>query len=339
MKRIYLTVDTECHDFKRLNQYIYGKTQKGEYGLKCILEIGKKHNIPINIFLDIPECNAYGNDYIQDIINLVKSYNQKIYFHFHPNYKSNDERSYLWEYSEKEQEKLLNEGFEEYYAFCGKGDKVAFRAGRYGVDKKTYKILSQQDIPVIDFSYCANRPKMCHLSDKDVSTQNRPIRFEGVVLQPNTSYVGFDYFNIKKNILLGVTDTTFNEFSRIIRTTKLNSITYCMHSWSLMDKWFFLKNYVGGNRSAIKRMEKCIEEAKRNGYVFSEIDSFEYIDDSYDELQDLCSSFSGKIYGIGNNFLRFQRMAKINKKYFAIYALFYFAIILIITFCIVKFLG
>ena len=32
-KRIYLTVDTECHDLGKVNQYIFGNTKKGIFGL------------------------------------------------------------------------------------------------------------------------------------------------------------------------------------------------------------------------------------------------------------------------------------------------------------------
>ena len=37
MKKIYLTVDLECHDICRKNQYIDGKCKNGEYGLKKML--------------------------------------------------------------------------------------------------------------------------------------------------------------------------------------------------------------------------------------------------------------------------------------------------------------
>ena len=29
MKTIYLTVDTECHNYEKVNQYIFGKTKRG----------------------------------------------------------------------------------------------------------------------------------------------------------------------------------------------------------------------------------------------------------------------------------------------------------------------
>ena len=75
MKRqIFLTVDTECPDYNRINQYIYGKTKNGTCGLELILKIGKEYGIPINFFFDVVECKRYGNAYAHEIIDLIHAY-------------------------------------------------------------------------------------------------------------------------------------------------------------------------------------------------------------------------------------------------------------------------
>ena len=86
MKRIYITVDVECHDIDLVNNYIWGRVGDQEYGLRCILEQGKKHNIPINFFFDMCEAKRYGDDYAKSIINAIEEYSQPIYLHLHPNY-------------------------------------------------------------------------------------------------------------------------------------------------------------------------------------------------------------------------------------------------------------
>lgn len=99
-KRIYLTVDVECHDIKRRNQYIDGKCSKGKYGLEKILILGKKNDIPINFFFDIVEMFEYGESYVLEIVSLIQKYEQNIYFHLHPNYVTkNHEKSFLWQYT------------------------------------------------------------------------------------------------------------------------------------------------------------------------------------------------------------------------------------------------
>ena len=34
MKKIYITVDTECHDVEQVNKYIWGKVKNQELNLK-----------------------------------------------------------------------------------------------------------------------------------------------------------------------------------------------------------------------------------------------------------------------------------------------------------------
>lgn len=105
MNKIFLTVDTECHDIRKENQYIWGKKNGREYGIGRILELGKQYEIPVNFFVDFAEERRYGREYIQRIIDKIKQYNQPIFLHLHPNFISGDEsRTFLWEYDKEEQE-------------------------------------------------------------------------------------------------------------------------------------------------------------------------------------------------------------------------------------------
>ena len=88
MKKIFLTVDTECHDLGKANQYIYGNKGKEAFGIVKILELAKELNLPVNFFLDVGECRKYGREFIQKIVNTIHSYNQPIFFHLHPDYIS-----------------------------------------------------------------------------------------------------------------------------------------------------------------------------------------------------------------------------------------------------------
>lgn len=136
MRKVFLTVDVECHDFARVNQYIWGKCRQGEAGLGRILELGKEHGIPINFFLDIPECLRYGDGYIEKIIGTIRGYGQPVELHLHPNFVTGDDaRTFMWEYSADEQKRILETGAALYEKFIGKPPK-AYRAGRYGVEKR-----------------------------------------------------------------------------------------------------------------------------------------------------------------------------------------------------------
>ena len=58
MKKVYLTVDTECHDIKKENIYVWGKKGDYEYGLKRIV--------------DFAEVKSYGSGFIHRIIDEIE---------------------------------------------------------------------------------------------------------------------------------------------------------------------------------------------------------------------------------------------------------------------------
>lgn len=335
MKRqIFLTVDTECHDYKHVNQYIYGDTKNGACGLELILQIGKEYGIPINFFFDVVECKRYGLEYARKIIDLIHEYGQPVFFHLHPNYVSDqDQRSYLWDYTEEEQWQILNEGYETYRKLCGDGERLVFRAGRYGVNEITYKLLSKLGIEVLDLSYFYGNMKMCHISEDQVKTKNANTLFHGVTVLPNTSYIGLSIGKITHTFLLNCANSTQSEFFQFIRKTKLHHVVYTMHSWDLMKKWFFLPNYVAEDKRTKRKLIHCINEAQYNGFEFCSLNKYVYKPEP-DELLNLCTGIIGKIRSVANNFIRFQKIAMLNKRYLIIFAFFYSLILLSISFII-----
>jgi hypothetical protein len=332
MKKIYLTVDTECHDFSKLNQYIYGRKGREVYGIEKILQICTDLDVPVNVFLDVCECYRYGDKYTQDIVDLVHKYNQHIYFHFHPNFLSGDDkRSFLWQYTESEQKVLLSKGLETFFKYKGKSDKLVFRAGRYGVNDNTFKILKTLCPEVLDLSYFSYSQKMCKLPTERVNVFNIPTIYNGITILPNTTYVGFRYFGKFHAFILNVPQTTYNEFRRFIRKTKLTDVVYTMHSWDFIRKWFFLHNYIQGDKAVINKFKKCVAKAKQNGFKFASLDEFEYTPNREDELQDLCSGLYGKIVGVYNNFIRFYGIGRLTKKYFVVYCMMIFIVLIAIS--------
>lgn len=317
MKRIYLTVDTECHNIEKVNQYIYGKKGKQYYGVPKILELTKELNIVVNFFLDVAECKRYGDEYMQRIVDMIHSAGQPIWFHFHPNYVSgDDEKSFLWQYTEEEQRKLLVEGLEIYHRFCGKQDRLVFRAGRYGVNEVTYKILQEFGVDVLDLSYFSHSQKMCCLPTEKVQYLNVPFKYENITLLPNSTYVGFDYMGKFHAFILNVAMSPFNEFKRFITQTKLNDVVHTMHSWDFIRKWFFAGEYIQGDRYVIRRFRKCVVIARKQGYVFSSLSDFKFEGGQTDELINLCQKPGGKIMGLINNFNRFYGIGRLTPKYF-----------------------
>lgn len=330
MKKIFLTVDTECHDINHVNQYIYGKKGTKEYGIVKILELAKEYKIPVNFFLDVGECRKYGKSFIKEIVDIIHSYNQPVFFHLHPDYISDDSsRTYLWEYSKEEQREIILNALEDYKSFVHLEDKLIFRAGRYGVNSDTYDILSELEYDILDLSYLCNNNKMCKLDTKEINSNNAPIKYKKVMLLPNTQFVGFDLLGKKKCIGLDSSDATFSEFKRLLKKSKLNNIVFTMHSWNFIKKWFFLKNYIQGDIFMEKKFRKSVEYARKCGYEFEDLRNFNLTHDT-DELINLYEK--EKLQCVINNFFRFQKIARLNKKYFVFYSIIYFLVFLM--FCV-----
>jgi hypothetical protein len=292
-----------------------------------ILELAKKYDVPVNFFLDVGECRKYGREFISDIVETIRSYGQPIFFHLHPDYISGDSaRTYLWEYSAKEQREIIAVALEDYKSFVEVGDKLIFRAGRYGVNADTYDVLSELDYEVVDLSYLCNNNKMCKLDTAEVNTCNAPFKYKGVTLLPNTQFIGFDLLGRKKCVGLDSADATYSEYKKIIKKSKLDNVVFTMHSWNFIKKWFFLKSYFQGDRAMERKFRKSVICARKNGYEFADLRDFQFAEGE-DEL--INPYEKNKISCILNNFVRFQKIARLNKKYFVFYSAIYLCALLV----------
>ena len=336
-KRIYLTVDTECHDIQRLNEYITGKTNKGLYGLEKILQLGNELDIPINVFLDIPECHIYGDDYIHSLVNTISKYNQPIFLHVHPDYIADAKRKHLWEYTRDEQKEILRQSILDYKRFCGDQDRLIFRAGAWGVNKETYEVLSELIsemgiAEIIDLSYVYKSRWRCHLSFDEYGAANASRKYRDITVFPNTTYIGYDYFGKDYAFSLCVPNKSVHEFKEIVIQNKLSNITYTMHSWDFIKRWFFLPDFIKGNDQQIRIFKKCVAYAKENGYRFSDLREYNLVEEP-DQCINLCRGINGKLRCLWYNYLRFSDNGRSYKKY----ALLYFFPALVLALCVLMY--
>ncbi len=336
MKTIYLTVDTECHEIAKANQYLYGKIGAQEYGIKKILELATELNIPVNFFLDVVECRKYGDKYVSDIVSLIRSYGQPIFLHLHPNYVSEDSRSYLWEYTDEEKISILLAGIDDYSRLVGVTDGIVFRAGRYGVNRAVYDALSETGKISLDLSYCCHDMKMCRLPPEEAKNNNAPFQINGISVLPNTRYIGLSLLGKQKCFNLDAADSTKDEFCSFIKRTSLNNIVWTMHSWNFIKKWFFLKDYIRGNDYEVEKFKQCVNIARKAGFEFGNLQQYSYKEE-HDELVNLCEGVSGKFRCILNNFIRFRKIGRLTKKYFILYHVFYCIalLLLVLLLCLV----
>lgn len=328
MKRIYITVDVECHDINKVNSYIWGVTKKGEYGVRYIASQAVSHNIPINFFVDMCESNRYGDEYTEQVINTIQERGQPIYLHVHPNYiTGDDERTFLWQYGYDEQKDILGQAFDQYRMVMKTTECKAFRAGRYAASEQMYDVLNDLGEKVIDLSYGYKNQKMCHLLYEHVKTINRPILYKNQVVFPNTRFVCFDFFGKVKTLNLDIQEARFSEIKTVLKKEKAEDIVFTMHSWHFINRYFY-KDAICGNQRAIRKFNRLIKFCKKNGYKFcnlgeEDLRSRVYKEQLEREIINTSKGILNKIKSLFCNFFRFQEIAKVNKKYFKKYRVFY----------------
>ena len=328
LKKVYLTVDVECHNINKYNQYIEGRIGEEKYGIEKILSLAEKHRIPVNFFLDIPEAFRYGDEYIEHIINIIRKYNQPVYLHLHSDYITGDEqRTFFWQYTKEEQFDILTKGFCKYKELLGYDAKL-FRIGRYGADSNMYENLNKVvKGSLIDTSYCYSSRNMCRYNPEE--SINRPFRNGHVVVFPNTRFCGFRILNKKYYFNNDITSANLSELKRVLSQTRLQNVICTMHVWDLMKSYFYTDK-IRPNYSKINTFEEYVEFAKNNGWTFGKLEDFQLSGEYEDDPLDLTSGFLGFIRGCLNTFIRMQRVARKNKKYFAIYSIFYCCLAIII---------
>ncbi len=341
MKRIFVTVDTECHDIEWQDRYIWGKTRTGElWGIDKILSLGKELQIPINFFVDLPEAKKYGDAFTQGIIDKIHSAGQRAYIHLHPNYITEEnEQTFFWKYNGEEKKAILKETKGIAERFLTEKERLVFRIGRYGADPEMYDAICEIfGAGVIDMSYCFDCWKMCHIRESDVHTKNNVTKFKSSILFPNTRYVGLKIGRKKKIFNIDASETCLGEFKSVLDRNHLDNITLTMHSWNFIKVFFFNKRSVWGDCTAERKFRKMVRYAQSKGYVFSDIiDSKDcLIPSEADQVIDLCHTPIGQLKALYYNFVRFQHMARLSKKYFALFCFFYlFSVVLFVLLLIV----
>lgn len=337
-KRIFLTVDVECHNLVKKNYYIDGLINNKCYGLKKILEVGKELNIPINFFYNFSELHKYGEEYVREIISLITSYNQTICLHVHPSFIERFGKPFFWEYSLEEQQRIIELSFSDYGHLCNRSPS-AFRAGGYGVNADTYKALNlQSNRKIFDLSYCHAYGSKCRYYNNGFV--NGIIEDGNIIIVPNTRFCGMRFLNKKKYVNFDISCCFKNEIRAVFKRNRTNHLICTMHSWSLMKHFYFRDGSLKADRKNIDKIVYLVNMAKEYGYTFSSFDEVLKTNEIIcrDEPLDICDSFYRRIIGLFNTFFRMQITARYNKKYLFLYCGFYLTIFLGIVLTIIRLL-
>jgi hypothetical protein len=173
MLNIFITVDTEVwpdnlaagpSDAAFAAAYrrdILGRTRAGDYGLPLQLQIMNDNGIQASFFVESLFASRFGTAALADIVGLVDSAGHEVQMHLHPEWaqvipaiKSLYNGHNMADYSEDIQLQLLELGLAN-LAAAGVSQPRAFRAGNYGANFSTLRVLRKLGIEIdTSYNYC-----------------------------------------------------------------------------------------------------------------------------------------------------------------------------------------
>lgn len=259
MKGVIVTVDTEAHVGNNpVDHLIWGVCDDGErYGISLIMDICDEYNAKALFFVDIAESWDYGYLNIAEVLQNIVNRGHDVGVHLHPDHMLDPKRLFLSEYSYAEQYDMISRCTEYYKEILGVSPKV-FRAGKYGANHDTLKILSDLGYDA-DFSeflgnkWCGIHPPV---------TGNKTVRInDGMLEVPTMSYESYIPFLLRRNDKLDLSMPYF-EYKYIMKKLNhdidANPIVFFAHSFSLL-KWRRTPNHPHPNHHEIKKFRKMLE--------------------------------------------------------------------------------
>lgn len=160
---VLLTIDTEVHPSlpgwrenglsAELEQYVYGRTPTGEFGLEYQLRVLHRHRLKAVFFVEALFGLEVGRPSFQRIVDTIQQAGHEVQLHIHTEWLSHLRRPplegrtglHIRCFSEEEQTRLVACGLES-LAAAGVRAVCAFRAGNYGADFATLRALARNGI-------------------------------------------------------------------------------------------------------------------------------------------------------------------------------------------------
>ena len=245
---VFLTVDTEiwCDGWRNIDtkfpnafkKYIHGKTKGGEYGLRFQLERLKEYQLKAIFFVEPLFATRFGMDALQEIIGLIKEYDQSIELHLHTEW-IDESRQPLFPHIQEKREHIKEFNFAEQCELIGLGKELlhqtgcetihAFRAGSFGANDDTLAAVAHNNIQIdSSYNYC--------MPDCDISVFNdiqQSVHYQSIIESPMSTFV--DGLQRRRHVQL--TACSFSELkSSLAGAHQLgwNSYVFLSHSAELI---------------------------------------------------------------------------------------------------------
>jgi hypothetical protein len=272
---IFLTADIEiwCDGWDNIDskfdpyfkRYIYGDTEKGQFGLPYQLDVLRKYQLKCTFFVEPLFSFRFGLEPLQEIVGLIQEAGQSVQLHLHtewldeakqrlfPNIE--EKRQYIKDFDLEQQRTIIALGLERLKQ-AGAAKISAFRAGSFAFDMNTIKALKANDI-FIDCSYNATLFGPESGTDYGVR-QHAPFSVHGVKEYPMSIFD--DKISGLRHAQL--TACSFSEIKNMIKQAsklEFEAFVYLFHNFE------FLKTK--GNApdlTVVKRFERLCEFLSNN---------------------------------------------------------------------------
>jgi hypothetical protein len=252
MLDVFFTVDVEvwCNGWQDLDrkfpgayeQYVYGRTSRGDYGLPFQLKVLNEHGLAGVFFVETMFATRFGSGPLAELVGLIREGRQEVQLHLHTEWVDQSREPLLPDVREKrfnlrqfslEEQALLIAAGARLIQQAGGGDVAAFRAGSFAFNRDTLRALSTVGIR-FDSSYNASQ----YGADSGVMdgvTLVEPTQIEGVWEYPMTVFD--DGTGTLRHAQL--TACTFNEMESLLwkaLETGRRSFVILSHNFELLNR-------------------------------------------------------------------------------------------------------
>ena len=263
MLNVFYTIDTEFWPRKDISvdfqRDIFGHTPQGDFGLEFQLKMFAEHGLKAVCFVEPLHTIALGNEFLKEIIRIVRKYGHDLQLHLHTEWLSRLDKPLLPSgrhgqnlhcFTEEEQTQLIALGIEK-LRDCNVESLAAFRAGNYGADNATLRALVRNGIKY-DSSY--NIPYLD--SECKIQTDarlNQPAEVEGLLEIPINNFR--DFRGLRHTQLCACSSEEMENV--LLQTWKKgwNSFVIVSHSFELIQRGPIISK-CRVNRINVKRFQR-----------------------------------------------------------------------------------
>lgn len=251
MQKVLISIDTEGPAGKNpVDSLIFGRAADSkEYGIRYLMKLFDKYHAKGLFFVDIAEAWDYGENEILRVIKSIEELGHDVGVHLHPDHMNDISRRYLWQYSYDEQYEMLARCTDFYEKALGKSP-LSFRAGRYGADDNTIRILERLGYKY-DMSYF-NGNRYCKISSK---YHNKLFKIGKIIEVPVTSFKSFStpFYERSDKLDSSMRISEFNHtISEMKKCSCVDVASFFVHSFSLLN-WRKNPDYPKLDHNARKR--------------------------------------------------------------------------------------